>query len=411
MTPILIKLCTLMLAAPIAVARLASAETRYGPGVTDTEIKIGQTMPYSGPLSSYGTLGRAQAAYFAKINAEGGINGRKISLISLDDGFSPPKTLEQTRRMVERDGVLLLFSSFGTPTNSAIHKYVNAKGVPHLFLSAIAPKWGDPARYPWTMPWIPNFRTEAQAYAKYLLREKPNARIAILYQNDDGGKDFFQQFAAALGPRAQTMIVGRASYEPSDPTVDTQLISLKASGADTFMNFAYGKFAAQAIRKAHDSGWKPMQFLTWASSPIDVALKPVGFDKANGIFSTAFMKDPADPQWQDDPALRDYLEWQRRYLPEANPLDLITVMGYSSAQTLVYVLRQCGADLSRKSILRQAASLSDLSLPMLLPGVRIQTSAQDYLPIEEVRLVRFDGARWVRLGEDSGKPVAALRQR
>lgn len=389
----------------------AAMNAHAAPVAHVTEIKIGQTMPYSGPLSAYGSLGRAQAAYFAKLNAEGGINNRQLTLISLDDAYNPARTVEQTRRLVERDEVLLLFSSFGTPTNSAIHKYVNAKGIPHLFIQGLASKWSDPEHFPWTMPWIPNFRTEAQMYAKYLLSEKANARIGILYQNDDGGKDFLAQFTAALGARAPGMIVAQQSYEPTDPTIDAQLIKLQDSGADTFMNFAYGRAAAQAIRKAHESGWRPLQFLTYASSTIDVVLRPAGIDKANGVISAAFLKDAADPTWQDDPALREYRAWLTKYLPEANPADLMTVMGYSSAQTLEYVLRRCGDDLSRANILRQAASLTNLSLPMLLPGITLQTSANDYLPIEQVQLVRFDGARWVRFGAKPVKPLAALRSR
>ena len=381
---------------------LASAQARpdqrYAPGVTDTQIMIGQTMPYSGPLSAYASFGRAQAAYFAKINAEGGVNGRRIKLVSLDDGFNPARTVEQTRKLVEDEQVSLLFSSFGTATNAAVQKYLNGKKVPQLFIVSGASYWAEPAAHPWTMAWPPTYQLEARTYAQYLLRVKPNAKIAVLYQNDDYGKDYLSGFKAGLGQKAGNMIVAEASYAPSDPTVDSQVVTLMGSGADTLVDFATAKAAAQAIRKANDIGWKPLHIMTLTSSSVETVLKPAGIDKAVGLLSSSFIKDPGDPQWKDDPAMQEWRAWMKEYYPDGKSGDMVNVVAYSLAQTLVQVLKQCGDDLTRENVMRQATNLRNLELPMLLPGIKIDTSPNDYELIQELQLMRFDGARWVRFG-------------
>jgi ABC-type branched-subunit amino acid transport system substrate-binding protein len=390
------------LVAAILLAAPGHAQKKYGPGASDKEIKLGQTVSYSGPLSVFGTIGRAEAAYFEKVNDEGGINGRKITLISLDDAYAPPKTVEQTRKLVEQEEVLALFSSLGTPTNTAIHKYVNARKVPHLFLSTGASKWGDPQHFPWTMGWAPNYRQEGAIYARFILRTYPQARIAVLYQNDDFGKDFLQGFQAGLGEMSGKMIVAQATYEPTDPTVDSQITTLKASGADTFFDIAAPKAAAQAIRKAHDLGWRPLHLLQSVAASISTTLKPAGLDNAVGVVSSAYYKDPTDPQWAGDPGVAAYLAWMKRYYPAGNPDDVLNVWGYSQAQTMEQVLKQCGDDLTRENVMRQAANLKNLQLPMLLPGIKINTSPTDYYPIKQVQLMKFDGRQWVRFGEVLG---------
>jgi branched-chain amino acid transport system substrate-binding protein len=379
------------------------AENRYGPGVDDTEIKIGQTMPYSGPLSAFGTMGRAEAAYFDMVNAAGGVNGRKIRLISLDDGYSPPRTVEQTRKLVESDQVLLLFSSFGTPPNTAAMKYLNAKHVPQLFIAATGMKWGDPAGYPWTMAFLPSQKTGTQAYARYLLDKYPDAKVAVLYQNDDFGKDYVKALRGHLGARADTMIVAEASYESTDPTVDSQVATLKSSGADTLFSFASPKFAAQSVRRAHDIGWKPLHFLVYTSISVRAVLQPAGFEKAVGVISSTFVKDPSDPQWKSDPATQEWRAWMRRYYPEGDLSEIYNVYGYTNAQLLVHVLKLCGGDLTRENVMKQAANLRDLELPLLLPGIRINTSATDYDLIQQLQLMRFDGTQWVRFGQVVGQ--------
>ena len=385
-----------------AAASTAVAQKKYGPGVTDTEIKIGQTHPYSGPVSALGTMGKSQLAYFQKVNDEGGINGRKVKLISLDDGYNPAKTVEQVRKLVEQEEVLLLFSTNGTPTNTAIHKYVNAKKVPHLFIAAGASKWGDPKNYPWTtafdLPWL----HQARVIAKYLLREHPGAKIAVLYQNDDAGRDYLNGLKEGLGQQAGKMIVAEQSYDVTDPTVDQQILSLKASGADTFFNITTPRFAAQAIRKTSDIGWKPLQFLPSVSSSVASVLTPAGLEKSIGVISVAYFKDPSDPQWADAPEMKDYLAFMRRYYPDGNPTDMLNVYGYTSAQAMAYVLKRCGNELTRENAMKQATSIENLELPMLLSGIRINTSPTDYFPIEQMQLMRFDGKRWVRFGEVMG---------
>ena len=377
----------------------AFAEKKYGPGVTDSEIKIGQTMPYSGPASAYGTIGKSEIAYFKMINDQGGINGRKINLISLDDSYSPPRTVEQIRKLVEEEQVLFTFQTLGTAANTAIQKYMNAKQVPQLFVSTGATKWGDPAHFPWTMGWQPTYQHESHIYAKYLLQTKPDAKIGVLYQNDDYGKDYLKGFKDGLGDKAAKMIVAEVTYEPSDATVDSQIVTLQGSGADTFFNITTPKFAAQAIRKSYDIGWRPLHFLNVVSTSVAAVLQPAGLEKSVGLISIGYVKDPTDPLWKDDKAVKDYLAIMKKYYPDGNTNDSLNIYGMSVAQTLVQVLKQCGDDLTRENVMRQAANLKDLEIPTLLPGIRINTSPTDFYPIEQVQLIRFDGKTWVRFGE------------
>jgi branched-chain amino acid transport system substrate-binding protein len=380
---------------------LFSALRAWGadPGVTDKEIKIGNIMPYSGPASAYGTIGNAIGAYVKKVNDEGGINGRKINLISYDDGYSPPKAVEHARKLVEQDQVLFIFQSLGTPSNSAIWKYMNDKKVPQLFVATGATKWGDPQGHPWTMGWQPTYQTEAHIYAQYLLKNKPDAKIAVLYQNDDYGKDYLKGLKDGLGRAAAKMIIAEQSYEVTDPTLDSQVVNLKNSGADTFFNVATPKFALMAIKKVADLGWKPLQLLNNVSNQIATVMRPAGAEASKGIITALYLKDYDDPQWKDDPATKEWLGWMNKYFPQGNVHDSFNVYGYSVSQTLVQVLKQCGNDLTRGNVMKQAANLKDFTLPMLLPGVKINTSPSDFFPIEQERLARFDGERWVLFGE------------
>jgi branched-chain amino acid transport system substrate-binding protein len=400
------KAFTAMLGATF-IATLATevvAQKNYAPGVSDSEIKIGQTMPYSGPASALSTTGRAHVAYLNMINDQGGINGRKIRLISLDDAYTPPKTVEQTRKLVEEEGVALIFGSLGTAPNTAIQKYLNTKKVPHLFISSVSSRWNDPAHFPWTMMTIrPSFEMEARSYAKYILRTRPNGKIGVLYQNDEQGKDSLRGLREGLGSHAGESIVGEQSYELTDPTVDSQIVALKGSGADVLLNFSTPKFGAQAIRKVYDIGWKPLHIVAFTASAIKPVLQPAGLEKSVGLISSSVTKDPTDPQWQDDPARKDYVAWMNKYYPEGDPDDWANVVAYSTAQLLVHVLKHCEDDLSRENIMRQAATIANLELPMLLPGIRVNTSATDYQPVKQIQLVQFDGKRWVRFGELIGK--------
>ena len=380
--------------APEALAQAA----KYGPGASATEIKLGQTMPYSGPASAYGTIGRLHQAYFKMINETGGINGRKINLISLDDGYSPPKTVEQIRRLVEQDEVLFLFQTLGTPSNTAIHKYMNAKKVPQLFVATGATKWNDPKNFPWTMGWQPNYQTEARIFAQYVLKSKPDAKIAVLYQNDDYGKDYLKGFEDGLGAK-KSMIVAKASYEVADPTVDSQIVQLKASGADVFFNISTPKFAAQAIRAAYDTGWKPLHLLNNVSSSVGSVLTPAGLDKSVGVITTQYGKDPTDPQWDNDAGMNRWRAFMKKYYPDGNLTDASNVYGYAVSQTLHQVLRQAGDNLTRENIMRQAANLKDFETDTGLPGMRINTSPTDFAPIQQMRLARFSGKTWVLFGE------------
>jgi branched-chain amino acid transport system substrate-binding protein len=380
----------------------AFAQKKYDTGATDKEIKVGNINPYSGPASAYGAIGKAIQAYFDKINAEGGVNGRKINFISLDDGYNPAKTVEQARKLVEEEEVLLVFQTLGTPPNSAIHKYMNAKKVPHLFVATGATKWGDPKNFPWTMGWQPNYQSEAKIYAMHILENNPNAKIAVLFQNDDYGKDYLKGFEDALGDKAKTMIVSKASYEVTDPTVDSQMVSLKGSGADTFFNVTTPKFAAQAIKKAAELGWKPAHYLNSVSSAVGTVLVPAGAQNGIGIITAGYIKDPTDPQFQKGKEWDDWLAWMTKYHPKGALNDNFNVFGYTVAQNLVYVLQKAGDNLTRENIMKQASNM-DLTLPMLLPGVNIKTSPDDFYPIEREQLQRFDGKTWQLFGKVYGR--------
>jgi ABC-type branched-subunit amino acid transport system substrate-binding protein len=380
----------------------AVAQAKYGPGASAKEIKLGQTMPYSGPASAYGTIGKVHAAYFKMINDNGGINGRMVNLISLDDGYSPPRAVEQVRRLVEQDEVLALFQTLGTPSNSAIHKYVNAKKVPHLFLATGATKWNDPKNYPWTMGFNLSYQTEGEIYGRYLLKNKPNAKVAILYQNDDYGKDVLKGVKDVLtGPNAK-MIVAEATYEVSDPTVDSQIQTLKASGADTFIDITTPKFAAQAVRRAFDTGWKPLHLLNNVGASVGSVLTPAGLDKSVDLITVQYYKDATDPQWKDDPAMLEWRAFMARYYREGDVKDASNIYGYITAQLMVQVLKQCGNDLTRENVLKQAESLKNVKLPLLLPGISINTGANDHAPIEQGQLSRFNGTQWVLFGDIIG---------
>jgi ABC-type branched-subunit amino acid transport system substrate-binding protein len=380
----------------------AAAQKKYGPGVTDTEIKIGQTNPYSGPASAYASNGKTEAAYFAMINDQGGINGRKIKFVSLDDGYSPPKTVEQVRKLVEQEEVLFVYAPLGTPPNTAIHQYMNAKKVPQLFVATGATAWGDPQHFPWTMGWQPSYQTEARIYAKYLLETKPDAKVGILYQNDDYGKDYLKGFKDGLGDKAAKMIVSEVSYEVTDPTVDSQIVTLKGSGADTFFNITTPKFAAQAIRKAYDIDWHPLHFLNNVSNSVGAVLSPAGLEKSVKLISTVYYKDPSDLQWQDDAELKDWKAFMAKYDKDVDPTDNNAVLSYARAFTLVQVLKQCGDELTRENIMKQAANLKNLRAPMLLPGITINTGPTDFFPIKQMQLEQFDGKNWVLFGKVIG---------
>jgi len=377
----------------------ALAQKKYDVGATDTEIKIGNIMPYSGPASAYGVIGKTEAAYFKKINDAGGINGRKINFISYDDGYSPPKTVEQARKLVESDEVLFIFNSLGTPPNSAIHKYMNSKKVPQLFVATGATKWNDPKNFPWTMGWQPSYQSETQIYAKYILKEMPNAKIAVLYQNDDYGKDYLKGLKDGLGAKAASMIVAEESYETTEPSIDDHIVKLKSSGADVFMNITTPKFAAQAIKKIAELGWKPAHFLNNVSASVGSVIKPAGMQNAQDIISAAYLKDASDPQWNNDPGMKDFLAFLQKDFPEGDKLDQGTIVGYSVAQTLVQVLKQCGDDLTRANVMKQAANLKDFRVEMLLPGIKINTSPTDFAPISSLQLMKFKGEKWNLFGD------------
>ena len=380
----------------------ALAQKKYDVGADDKEIKLGHINPYSGPASAYGAIGKSISAYFDKINAEGGINGRKVKFISLDDGYNPAKTVEQTRKLVEQEEVLAIFQPLGTPPNSAIHKYMNDKKVPHLFLATGATKWGDPKNFPWTMGYQPNYQSESKVFAAHILETKPNAKIAILYQNDDYGKDYLKGFEDGLGEKGKTMIVSKLTYEVTDPTVDSQMVSLKASGADTFFNITTPKFAAQAIKKAAELGWKPVHYLNSVSSSVGSVLTPAGLEASIGIYTANYIKDPTDPQFQKGKEWDDWVAYMKKYHPTGAMNDNFNVYGYTVAQLMVQVLKQAGDDLTRANVMKQAANL-DLTLPMLLPGVNVKTGPDDFFPIEREQLGRFDGKTWVLFGKVYGR--------
>jgi branched-chain amino acid transport system substrate-binding protein len=393
------RLFTLAVAVALGLASVAPALAQQTPGVTKTEIKIGNTNPYSGPASAYGTIGKAIGAYFKKVNDEGGINGRKITYITYDDSYSPPKTVEMVRRLVEQDEVAFVFNTLGTPTNSAIHKYMNGKKVPHLFVATGATKWGDPKHFPWTMGWQPTYQAEGKIYAAYVLKNVKDPKIGILYQNDDYGKDYLKGFEDGLGEAGRKLVVSKQSYEVTDPTVDSQIVNLKNSGANVFFNITIPKFASQAIKKAHDIGWKPLHLLNNVSASVDVVLKPAGIEASKDLVTALYLKDPTDPQWKNDQGMKDWLAFMQKYYPEGNTKDAFNVYAYTVAQGLVQVLKQGGNDLSRENIMKQAANIKALSLPLLLPGIKVNTSPTDFYPIEQEQLAKFDGERWVLFGE------------
>ncbi len=376
----------------------AFAQKKYDTGATDTEIKIGNIMPYSGPASAYGIIGKTEAAYFNKINSEGGINGRKINFISYDDGYSPPKAVEQARKLVESDEVLFIFNSLGTPSNSAIQKYMNEKKVPQLFVATGATKWNDPKNFPWTMGWQPNYQAEARIYAKYILKEKPDAKIGVLYQNDDYGKDYLKGLKDGLGAKAASMIVAEESYETAEPTIDSHVVNLKSKGADVFFSVTTPKFAAQSIKKVAELQWKPLFLLNNVGASIGSVLKPAGFENSQDIISVAYLKDTTDPQWKDDAGIKNFDAFLAKWIPEANRADGSVIVGYSVAQTMVYVLKACGDNLTRENIMKQAASIKDLQLEGALPNVKINTSATDFAPFEQMQLQKFKGDRYELFG-------------
>jgi len=381
----------------VAATGSAMAQKKYDTGATDTEIKIGNIIPYSGPASAYGVVGKAMEGYFKKINEEGGINGRKVNFISYDDAYSPPKAVEQTRKLVESDEVLLVFGALGTPSNSAIQKYMNAKKTPHLFLATGATKWNDPKAFPWTMGWLPSYQSEGRIYAKYLLKEKPDAKIAVLYQNDDFGKDYLKGIQDGLGAKKST-IVAEESYELSEPTIDSHIVKLKSLNPDVLVIFTTPKFGAQTIKKVGELGWKPTMIIANVSASTATVMKPAGFDNSQGVISASYAKDASDPQWNDDPGMKDFKAFQAKYVPEANVADSSLLTGYNMAQTMAALLKQCGDDLTRANVMKQAANIKGLQQGGLLPGIKINTSPTDFSPIEQLQLMRFKGERWELFG-------------
>jgi branched-chain amino acid transport system substrate-binding protein len=389
---------TALLGSAAALALSVGAVQAETVGVTDTEIKIGNTNPYSGPASVYGTIGKSISACFDKLNADGGINGRKLNFISLDDGYSPPKTKEQIRKLVEREKVAFTFQTLGTPTNSAVHKYMNKKKVPQLFVATGATKWGDPENYPWTMGWQPNYQTEGAIYAKWVLQNMPDAKVGVLYQNDDYGKDYLHGFEHGLGDKTD-MIVAKRSYEVTDPTVDSQIVNLAASGANVFFNASIPKFAAQAIRKKADISWDAVHLLNSVSASVASTLKPAGLENSKGVISTVYQKDPTDPAWADDPEKIEWEKFMDEFYPDGDKANPFNAYGWSVCHTLKDVLERAGDDLSRENIMKMASSITDLTVPMLLPGVVQNTSATDFYPIEAMQMQKFNGTEWVRFGD------------
>jgi branched-chain amino acid transport system substrate-binding protein len=377
----------------------AFAQKKYDIGASDTEIKIGNIIPYSGPASAYGVIGKTEDAYFKKINAEGGINGRKINFVSYDDAYSPPKAVEQVRKLVESDEVLVVFNPLGTPSNTAIQKYLNSKKIPQLFVATGATKWNDAKNFPWTIGWQPSYQAESRIYAKWLLREKLDARIALIYQNDDFGKDYLKGFKDGLGAKAASMIIAEESYETSEPSIDGHIVKLKATGADVFYSITTPKFAAQAIKKVAEMGWSPLQIVVNVSASVGGVIKPAGYENSQGILSATYAKDGSDPQWDNDPGMKKFFEFLKQYHPEGNKIDGSVVYGYGAAQTLVKVLQMCGDDLTRANVMKQAASLKAFAPDTMLPGVTINTSATDFAPIEQLQMMRFKGEGWQLFGD------------
>ncbi|HVI67550.1 MAG TPA: ABC transporter substrate-binding protein [Bradyrhizobium sp.] len=390
-------------AAAAAFSLLASqsafAQKRYDTGASDTEIKIGNIMPYSGPASAYGIIGKTEEAYFKMINEAGGVNGRKINFISYDDGYSPPKAVEQARKLIESDEVLLIFNALGTPSQTAVQKYHNAKKVPQLFVATGASKWNDPKDFPWTMGFQPSYRVEARIFAKYILKEKPNAKVAIFYANDDFGKDYLAGIKDIFGSKASNLIVAEESYETTEPSIDSHIVKLKGTGADVFVNISTPKFAAQAIKKMAELEWKPTHVLTDVSVSIGAVMKPAGLEASEGILSAQYMKDASDPQWKDDEGMKKFMAFIDKYMPGANVADLNLAYGYAAAQTMVQVLKQCGDDLTRENVMKQAASLKDFAPDTLIPGIKVSTSPTDFGPIEQLKMMQFKGGKWELFGD------------
>ena len=383
----------------------ANAQKKYDPGASDTEIKVGQTMPFSGPASAYSSIGKTQAAYFKMINDQGGINGRKINLIQYDDAYSPPKAVEQIRKLVESDEVLLTFQIIGTPVNAAVQKYLNAKKVPQLFAATGASRFTDPKNFPWTMGFNPNYFVEGRIYGQYILKEHPNAKIGVLYQNDDLGKDYLNGIKAGLGDKAAKMIVTEASYEVSDPTVDSQVLKIKDAGADLFFSASTPKQAAQAIKKIAEMGWHPVQIVDINATSVGAVLKPAGLDAAKGLISVNYGKEPLDPTWKDDPGLKKYFDFMAKYYPDGDKDSNFNTYGYSTAQLLAHVLKQCGDDLTRENVMKQAASVKDFATDTALPGIKVNTSPTDYRVNKQLQMMKFNGERWELFGpilEDAG---------
>ena len=389
----------LCLAGLMLAGNAVYAAGQYGPGVTDTEIKIGNTNPYSGPASAYGINGKVHAAYFAMINEKGGINGRKINYITRDDSYSPPKTVELVRQMVEQDQVFLIFASLGTPSNMAIHGYMNENKVPQLFIATGADQWNDPKHFPWTMMWLPSYGIESHIYANYILKNLPNAKIAVLYQNDDYGKDYLNVLRAGLGDKVAKMIVATQSYETTDPTVDQQVVALQGSGADVLLTAATPKFAAQTVRKVYDIGWRPTHFLNSVGNSVGTVMKPAGLEKGIGAISATSIMDPTDPQWQGTPGYKEWLAFMNSHGLSGSITDVQAAIGYSYAQTMAEVLKMCGDNLTRENVMKQAASLHNLQLPLMLPGITLNTSANDFDPIKQMQLQKFDGTTWQLFGD------------
>ena len=392
-------ICSTAIASAFSIVLTANAQAqkKYDHGASDTEIKIGNIMPYSGPASAYATIGKTEAAYFNKLNSEGGINGRKINFISYDDTYSPPKTVEQARKLVESDEVLLIFNPLGTPGNTAIQRYMNSKKVPQLFVSTGAAKWNDPKHFPWTMGWQPSYQVEARIYAKYILQNYPGKTIGVLFQNDDFGKDYVIGLKDGLGDQATKLIVVETPYETSSPTVDSQVVQIKGANPDIVFNIATPKFAAQAIKKIAELNWHPVQFLTNVSGSIGGVIKPAGYDNSQGILSTAYLKDPKDTEWKNDPAMNEWRAFMTKWYPEGDLDDAATVFGYGVAKGLEQVLRQCGDNLTRENVMKQAANLN-FEIGIYLPGTRIKTGPDDYAPIEQLQMMRFKGESWERFG-------------
>ena len=389
----------LLMACAVLAAAPANAQKKYDTGASDTEIKIGNVEAYSGPVSAYGVIGKTEEAYFRMINDAGGINGRKINFMSYDDGYSPPKTVEQVRKLIESDEVLLIFNALGTPTQNAVHKYHNSKKVPQLFLATGASKWNDPKDYPWTMGFQPSYRVEARIFAKYILKAKPDAKVAVFYANDDFGKDYLAGLKEIFGDRTSSILIAEESYETTEPSIDSHIVKLKGTGADVFVNISTPKFAAQAIKKMAELDWKPMHVMTDVSISIGAVMKPAGLENSEGILSATYIKDASDSKWANDPGMKKFMTFIDKYMPGANISDANLVYGYAAAQTMVQVLQQCGDDLTRENVMKQAASLKDFAPDTLLPGVKINTSATDFAPIEQLQMMQFKGGQWVMFGD------------